>query len=89
MEIDLQPTQTNQLMKKLLILPLIACSAFASPAAKAWDVNSWTDRASASTCYELVHTAAYYSAKYYSTGNSQFRKLSNDTISKAERQGCR
>ena len=76
-------------MKKLFLLPLLTASVLISNPAKAWDVNSWTDRKDARTCAQLVQTAGYYMSKGYSTGNSQFKKLANDTISKAQRQGCR
>jgi len=76
-------------MKKLFLLPVLAVSVFVSTPAKAWDVNNWADRQNAQTCAQLVQTAGYYMSKGYTTGNSQFKKLANDTISKAQRQGCR
>jgi hypothetical protein len=76
-------------MKKLLLFPVLAVSVFVNTPAKAWDVNNWMDRQDARTCTQLVQTAGYYMSKGYATGNSQFKKLANDTIAKAQRQGCR
>ena len=57
--------------------------------AKAWDVNNWMDRANATTCSELVQTSAYFLGKYYSTGNSKFKELSNEKIAEAKSKGCK
>jgi hypothetical protein len=57
--------------------------------AKAWDVNNWMDRADAHTCPQLVQTATYFLGKYYSTGNSKFKELSNDKIAEAKQKGCK
>lgn len=76
-------------MKRLSLLAVLASSVFLGSIAKAWDVNNWMDRSSAETCYQLVQTAGYYSAKYYSTGNSQFKSLADKTIAKAKSRGCK
>ncbi len=74
---------------KTICLSFASLCVFAAGNAKAWDVNNWMDRANATTCPQLVQTAGYFSAKYYSTGNIKFKELANETIAKAKRNGCR
>jgi hypothetical protein len=73
----------------LFVAAMTAFTAMTVDAAKAWDVNNWMDRADAQTCPQLVQTAGYYSAKYYSTGNQKFKELAANTIGKAKSKGCK
>jgi hypothetical protein len=76
-------------MKKLALLAVLACSVFSARSAKAWDVNNWMDRSSASTCSQLIQTATYFQAQYYSTGNKAFKDKGDSTYAKAKAKGCK
>lgn len=76
-------------MKKLAFLALLVGSFFDGGSASAWDVNNWMDRSSASTCSQLIQTATYFQAQYYSTGNKAFKDKGDSTYAKAKAKGCK
>lgn len=75
-------------MKSLAFIAVFLAPILCSGSAKAWDVNNWMDRSEARTCSQLVQTSGYFLSKYYSTGNTKFKDLANETIDKAKRNGC-
>jgi hypothetical protein len=74
---------------KTALLCLASSSFLLASAAKAWDVNNWMDRAQASTCSQLIQTATYYQAQYYSTGNKALKDKGDATFAKAKAKGCK